>query len=222
MLLRRGVAEGLGTFFLVAIVVGSGIAAQRLSPGNVGLELLENSTATGAGLAALIIVFGPISGAHFNPVVTLLSLVDRSLTWVDGAVHVGAQLVGAVAGAVAANLMFQLPAATLSTHTRSAGALWFAEVVATFGLLLVVISLPYAASKAYAPFAVGGYIAAAYWFTSSTSFANPAVTVGRMFTDTFAGIRPSSAPGFVVAQLVGGVLAIVVGRYLFAREPVTT
>jgi arsenate reductase len=220
LLRRRALAELLGTFFLVAIVVGSGIAAQRLSPGNVGLQLLENSTATGAGLAALIIVFGPVSGAHFNPVVTLLSLVDLSLSSTEAAVHAGAQLAGAVLGAIAANLMFDLPAVTLSTHTRSSGALWFAEVIATFGLLLVIISLPYAASKAYAPFAVGGYIAAAYWFTSSTSFANPAVTLGRMFSDTFAGIRPSSAPAFIAAQIVGGTLAIVVGRFLFAREPV--
>jgi arsenate reductase len=167
-------------------------------------------------------VFGPISGAHFNPVVTLLAVTDRSITRTIAAVHVGAQLVGAIAGAVAANLMFDLRAVTWSTHTRSAGALWFAEVIATFGLLLVIISLPHAASKAYAPFAVGGYIAAAYWFTSSTSFANPAVTIGRMFTDTFAGIRPSSAPAFIAAQLVGGALAIVVGRFLFAPEPVTT
>jgi arsenate reductase len=198
---QRAAAEALGTFFLVAIVVGSGIATGHL---------FENAVATGAGLMALIALFGPVSGAHFNPLVTLS---DRSLARVDAGAYVGAQFVGAVCGAVAANLMFDLPAITWSNHARSSAGMWFAEVIATFGLVLVATRTP----KPLVPFAVGGYITAAYFFTSSTSFANPAVTVGRMFTDTFAGIRPSSAPAFIGAQIVGGVLAVVVGRFVFAE-----
>jgi arsenate reductase len=199
LLLRRGVAEALGTFFLVAIVVGSGIATGHL---------FENAVATGVGLAALIALFAPVSGAHFNPVVTL---AVRSLTARESGTYIGAQVIGAIGGAIAANVMFNLPVVTWSTHTRAAGHLWFAEVIATFGLVLIATRVP----KAYAPFAVGGYITAAYFFTSSTSFANPAVTIARTFTDTFSGIRPSSAPAFIAAQLVGGALAVVVGRYLF-------
>ncbi len=212
-LARRASAEAIGTAFLVAVVVGSGIAAQRLSPGDVGLQLLENSIATGAGLVALILAFGPISGAHFNPVVTIADRVLGGTTSRDAGVYVVAQVMGASAGAIVANLMFDLPAVTWSTHTRSSGAQWLGEIVATSGLLLVILGVVRARRSEVAAFAVGGYIAAAYWFTSSTSFANPAVTVGRMLTDTFAGIRPSSVPMFVVAQLVGGIGAVALITY---------
>ncbi len=212
---RRAVAEGVGTGLLVAVVIGSGIAAERLSD-EVGLQLLENSLATAGGLVALILAFGAVSGAHFNPVVTLVERVSGGLANRDMAAYVVAQLVGACAGAVVANLMFDLDAITLSTHTRSGSAQWLAEVVATFGLVTVILGVARSSRPSAAPFAVAGYIAAAYWFTSSTSFANPAVTVGRTLTDTFAGIRPSSAPGFVAAQVVGGALALALGRYVFA------
>jgi len=212
-LARRASAEGVGAALLVAIVVGSGIAAQRLSPGDVGLQLLENSTATGAGLVALILALGPISGAHFNPVVTLADRLLGGISTRDASVYVGAQIVGACVGAMVANLMFSLPAVTFSTHTRSSGALWLGELVATFGLLAVIFGVVRGGRASVAPYAVGGYIAAAYWFTSSTSFANPAVTVGRTLTDTFAGIRPSSAPMFIVMQVVGAVVAVSLARF---------
>ncbi|MBW8825132.1 MAG: aquaporin [Acidobacteria bacterium] len=218
-LARKAVAELLGTALLVAIVVGSGIAAQRLSPGDVGLQLLENSIATGAGLIALILAFGPVSGAHLNPVVTLADRIFGGVTSAAAAVYVAAQVVGACIGAVVANLMFELPAVTTSTHTRSSGGLWLGEVVATLGLLLVIFGVVRSGKAAAAPFAVGGYIAAAYWFTSSTSFANPAVTVGRTLTDTFAGIKPSSAPGFIAAQLAGAALAVALARFLYPSIP---
>jgi arsenate reductase len=214
-LARKVVAEALGTAFLVAIVVGSGIFAQRLSPGDVGLQLLENSVATGAGLAALILTFGAVSGAHFNPAV---SLADRLLGGISSrelAAYVPAQVVGGCVGAVVANVMFELPAVTVSTHQRSSGALWLSEVVATLGLLLVIFGVVRSGRAAAVPAAVGGYIAAAYWFTSSTSFANPAVTIGRTLTDTFAGIEPSSAPAFVVAQVAAALLAVALIRFLF-------
>jgi arsenate reductase len=214
-LARKATAEALGTALLVAIVVGSGIQAQRLSPGDAGLQLLENSLATGAGLMALILAFGSVSGAHFNPVVTLADRVLHGLRTSTAAVYIAAQVVGACAGAVIANLMFELPAVTASTHTRSSGALWLAEVVATFGLVTVILGVVRSGRTAAAPFAVGGYIAAAYWFTSSTSFANPAVTIGRTLTDTFAGIKPSSAPAFVAAEIVGGALAVALARALY-------
>jgi glycerol uptake facilitator-like aquaporin len=218
-LARRCTAEAVGTAFLVAIVVGSGIFAQRLSPGDTGLQLLENSTATGAGLVALILAFGSVSGAHFNPVVTLADRLLGGLTSRAAGAYVVAQVMGGCIGAVAANLMFSLPAVTLSTHTRSAGGLWLGEVVATFGLLMVILGMVRSGRASAAPFAVGGYIAAAYWFTSSTSFANPAVTIARMLTDTFAGIRPSSAPMFVVAQVAGGLGAVALARFLYPRLP---
>jgi arsenate reductase len=218
-LARKATAEAVGTALLVAVVVGSGIFAQRLSPGDVGLQLLENSIATGAGLIALIVAFGSVSGAHFNPVVTLADRLFGGIATRDAAVYVGAQVAGGCAGAVIANLMFDLPAVTWSTHTRSSGAQWLGEVVATFGLLVVILGVVRAGRLAAAPFAVGGYIAAAYWFTSSTSFANPAVTVARTLTDTFAGIRPSSAPMFVAAQLAGAAAAIAVARFLFPDLP---
>jgi glycerol uptake facilitator-like aquaporin len=216
---RRASAEAVGTALLVAIVVGSGIAAQRLSPGNGGLELLENSTATGAGLVALILALGPISGAHFNPIVTLADRARGRCSNRDAVLYAGAQIGGACVGAIVANLMFGLTAVTLSTHTRASGGLWLGEVVATFGLLVVILGVVREPHPAVGAFAVGGYIAAAYWFTSSTSFANPAVTIGRTLTDTFAGIRPSSAPSFIVAQLAGGIAAIALGRWWYASEP---
>jgi arsenate reductase len=201
-------AEAVGTAFLVAIVVGSGIYAQRLSPGNVGLQLLYNSTATGAGLVALILAFGPISGAHFNPVVTLADRLLGGITTGAAALYVVAQTLGACAGAMVANLMFSLPAVDISTHVRSGSGLWLGEFVATFGLLLVILGVVRAGRASAAAFAVGGYIAAAYWFTSSTSFANPAVTIGRTLTNTFAGIAPRNAPAFIAFQLLGGIVAV--------------
>jgi len=212
-LARRASAEAVGTALLVAIVVGSGIAAQHLSPGDVGLQLLENSTATGAGLVALILAIGPVSGAHLNPVVTLADRLLGGTSTRDAGVYVVAQVVGGCAGAVVANLMFSLSAVSFSTHTRSSGALWLGEVVATFGLLLVILGIGRAGRSSVAAYAVGGYIAAAYWFTSSTSFANPAVTIGRTLTDTFAGIRPSSAPMFVLMQVIGALGAVGLARF---------
>ncbi|MEX1008462.1 MAG: MIP/aquaporin family protein [Acidimicrobiia bacterium] len=213
-LARRATAEAVGTALLVAAVVGSGIYAQRLSPDDIGIELLENSIATGAALVALILALGPVSGAHFNPVVTLADRVLGGIETLEALVYMAAQVVGASVGAMVANLMFELPAVTVSTHTRSSGALWFSEVIATFGLLLVILGVVRAGRAQVAAFAVGGYIAAAYWFTSSTSFANPAVTIGRSLTNTFAGIAPSSVPPFVVAQVAGALLAVALARFL--------
>jgi glycerol uptake facilitator-like aquaporin len=213
-LARKAVAEALGSAFLVAIVVGSGIYAQRLSPHDVGLQLLENSTATGAGLVALILAFGPVSGAHFNPVVTLADRLLGGISAAAASVYVVAQIVGACAGAIVANLMFDLDAVNLSTHTRSSGGVWIGEFVATLGLLLVIFGIVRSGRSAVAPFAVGGYIAAAYWFTSSTSFANPAVTIARMLSNTFAGIRPSSVPAFVAVQVFAALCAVVLVKFL--------
>ncbi len=212
---RRLLAEFLGTALLVAAVVGSGIAAARLSPGNTGLELFENTAATVGALVALILALGPVSGAHFNPVVTLADRVFGGISSRDAAGYVGAQVTGALGGALLANAMFALPTFEASTKARSAGPLWLGEVVATFGLVVVVFGVVRSGRAAVAPFAVGAYIGGAYFFTSSTSFANPAVTVGRTISNTFAGIRPSSAPMFVVMQLLGGVLAVVVVRALY-------
>jgi glycerol uptake facilitator-like aquaporin len=205
---RRYLAEFLGTALLVTAVVGSGVMATRLSPHDVGLQLLENSVATAFALGALILMFGPVSGAHFNPVVSAADwFVGRragtGLTARHLAGYALAQTAGAIAGSVLANLMFALPTVEFSTRHRAAGHLWLGEVVATAGLILLIFALARSGRAAAAPGAVGAYIGAAYWFTSSTSFANPAVTVGRAFTDTFAGIAPSSVPGFVVAQLAG-------------------
>lgn len=216
---RRLTAEAVGTALLVAIVVGSGVAAQRLSPGDVGLQLLENSVATGAGLVALIIAFGPVSGAHFNPVVTLADRLFGGLPTGEAVGYVVAQVVGGCAGAIVANLMFDVDAVTFSSTDRSSSGLWLGEVVATFGLLVVVLGAVRSGRVAVVPFAVGGYIAAAYWFTSSTSFANPAVTVGRTLTDTFAGIAPASVPAFVVAQVAGGIGAVGLARFLHPDLP---
>ena len=220
-LARRATAEFVGTAFLVAIVVGSGIYAQRLSPANIGLQLLENSIATGAGLAALILALGPVSGAHFNPVVTMADRFLGGTTTADAGVYVVVQILGACVGAMVANLMFDLPAIDLSTHTRSGSGLWLGEAVAAFGLLLVILGVVRAGRTSVAAFAVGGYIAAAYWFTSSTSFANPAVTIGRMLSNTFAGIAPSSVPMFVVMQVLGALLAVALGLFLFPGVPAT-
>ena len=214
-LARRALAEFLGTGLLVAAVVGSGIAAARLSPGDVGLELFENAAATAGALVAIILAVGPVSGAHLNPVVTL---ADRFFGGIDNratAAYVGAQLAGGWAGAVVANLMFSRAALELSTKTRSGGGLWLAEAVATFGLLLVVFGVVRSGRPGAAPFAVGAYIGGAYFFTASTSFANPAVTFARMLSDSFAGIRPSSAPAFVAAQVVGAGVSVAVVRFLY-------
>ncbi len=211
---RRAGAELVGTAFLVMAVVGSGIAAARLSPNDVGLQLLENSLVTGAALVALILALQPVS-ASFNPVVTL---VERALGLIDNREAVAltsAQVVGGVFGAVLANLMFDLDAVSFSTQDRSGAGLWLGELVATLGLVVVVFGSLRAGRSETVAFAVGGYIAAAYWFTSSTSFANPAVTVARMLSDTFAGIAPASVPMFVVVQLVGGAAALVLVRILF-------
>jgi len=216
---RRAVAEGVGTGLLVAVVIGSGIAAERRSPDDVGLQLLENSLATAGGLVALILAFGSVSGAHFNPVVTLADRALGGSTTRDLAAYVPAQVVGACAGAVLANLMFDLDPVTFSTHERATGGLWLGEVVATFGLLIVILGVVRSDRADTTPFAVGGYIAAAYWFTSSTSFANPAVTIGRTLSDTFAGIDPASAPAFIVLQVIGGGLAIALARYLHPDRP---
>jgi arsenate reductase len=218
-LARRASAEAVGTALLVAVVVGSGIAAQRLSPDNTGLQLLENALATGAGLVALILAFGSVSGAHFNPVVTLADRILGGTTTGDCSVYVIAQVVGACVGCMAANVMFSLAAINVSTHARSSGALWFSELVATFGLLIVIFGVVRAGRATLAPLAVGAYITAAYWFTSSTSFANPAVTIGRTLSNTFAGIKPSSVPMFVVMQLMGGLLAIVAARFWYPDLP---
>lgn len=214
---RRLLAEGVGTALLVTAVVGSGIMATTLSPNDVGLQLLQNSIATAFALGALILTFGPVSGAHFNPVVSAADwfLGRRTRTGLTAAQlggYVLAQTVGAIIGSVLANLMFDLAAVDISTKHRTGGHLWLGEVVATTGLLLLIFALARSGRAAVAPAAVGAYIGAAYWFTSSTSFANPAVTVGRAFTDTFAGIAPASVPGFIVAQLVG--LAVGIGLLL--------
>ena len=218
---RRVLAELLGTGLLVTVVVGSGIAAQRLSPDDVGLQLLENAAATAVGLYVLILVFGPVSGAHFNPVVSLAdALLGRrsgGLPLLEVPVYAVAQVLGAVGGAVLANAMFDLAAVSLSTTTRTGGHLWLSEVVATTGLLLVVFCLARSGHSTSTPAAVGAYIGGAYFFTSSTSFANPAVTVGRVFSDTFAGIAPGSVPGFVLAQLVGLGLGTALVSVLYPR-----
>ena len=218
-LARKLTAEALGTGLLVAAVIGSGIAAQRLSPDNTGLQLLENSTATAGALVALILAFGSVSGAHFNPVVSLADRFFGGLSNRDTGLYIVAQIVGGCLGAVAANLMFDLDAINISEKARSGGDLWFSEVVATLGLLMVIFGVVRSGRVALAPFAVAGYIAAAYWFTSSTSFANPAVTIARTLSNTFAGIEPSSVPAFVVAQLVGGALAIALAWFLYPGLP---
>jgi arsenate reductase len=213
-LVRRLLAEFLGSAFLTALVIGSGIAAQNLSD-DTGLRLLENAAATAAGLFAIILMFGPVSGGHFNPVVSLVDSYFGGLSRRDAAAYIPVQGVGCIAGAVVANAMFSLAAISISTHHRASPAHLFSEVIATLGLILVIFALARTGRIASAPAAVGAYIGAAYWFTSSTSFANPAIDVGRMFSNTFAGIAPASVPSFICAQLVGGLVAIGAIRTLY-------
>jgi glycerol uptake facilitator-like aquaporin len=212
---RRLAAEFLGSTFLAELVIGSGIAAQRLSPGNTGLELLENAAATAAGLFAIILMFGPISGGHFNPVVSFVDAAFRGVSCRDAAAYLPAQVAGCIVGAVAANLMFALPAVSISGRHRASASHFLAEIIATLGLMLVIFALARSGRGRATPAAVGAYIGAAYFFTSSASFANPAITIGRMFSDTFAGIAPSSAPVYIAAQVVGGLLAIGLVRLLY-------
>lgn len=217
-LARRIVSEGLGTAFLLAIVVGSGIMAERLAGGNVALALLANAVATGAGLIALILMFGTISGAHFNPVVTLSEAWQKNLPATEVMPYIGAQICGAFAGVAAAHIMFGDPVFFASQHVRTGGAQWWSEFVATFGLIAVIIGCS-RSRPSVTPFAVAAYITSAYWFTSSTSFANPAVTLARSASDTFAGIRPGDAPGFIVAQLLGASAATLLFCWLYPPAP---
>jgi glycerol uptake facilitator-like aquaporin len=212
---RRLLAEFLGSAFLAAVVIGSGVAAQELSPGHAGLQLLENAGATAAGLYAIILMFGQVSGAHLNPVVSVVDAALGGISWRTAAAYVPTQVTGCIAGAVLANLMFSKAAVSISTHNRTSAAHFLSEVVATLGLLLVIFSLARSGRSRNAAAAVGVYIGAAYFFTSSTSFANPAITVGRMFSNSFAGIAPSSVPSFVGAQLVGGALSLLIIKVLF-------
>jgi glycerol uptake facilitator-like aquaporin len=212
---RQALAEFLGSAGLVTAIIGSGIAAQRLSPDDVGLQLLENALVTGAALVALILAFGPVSGGHFNPVVTLADRFFGGVTNRQVAVYLPAQLAGGVVGAVVANLMFGLPAVSISTIDRSAGGLWLSEAVATFGLVVLIFALVRAGRAALAPFAVGAYITAAYWWSSSTSFANPMIDLARTLSDTFAGIAPASVPMFLLMQLAGAAAGVAVVAVLY-------
>jgi glycerol uptake facilitator-like aquaporin len=214
-LARRLVAELLGSAFLAALVIGSGIAAQTLSPNDVGLELFENAAATAAGLYTIILMFGPVSGGHFNPVVSLADASFGGIRWRDGLAYIPAQVVGCIIGAVTANGMFSLAAISISAHHRASPAHLLSEAIATAGLLLVIFSLARTKRASTAPAAVGAYIGAAYFFTSSASFANPAISIGRMFSNSFAGIAPASVPGFVASQLIGGACAILAMRVLY-------
>ncbi len=220
-LLRRLAAEWIGTAFLVAAVVGSGIMGERLSGGNVALALLVNTIATATALVALILALGPISGAHFNPVITLAVAWEGAMRWRECPGYVVSQVVGGVSGAIAAHRMFGLPVISISHHVRSEPTQVLSEFVATFGLLAVILGCSRVQSRATA-FAVGSYIAAAYWFTASTSFANPAVTIARSLSDTFSGIRPTDSPGFIGAQLVGGLAAVLIFRWLSPIPHATT
>jgi glycerol uptake facilitator-like aquaporin len=216
---RRLLAELLGSTFLAMVVIGSGIAAQRLSPGAAGLELLENAAATAAGLFAVIQAFGPVSGGHFNPVVSFADAALGGLSWRDAAAYLPAQVAGCAGGAVGANLMFSGAAVSISARQRDSLAHLLSEAIATLGLLLVIFALARSGRSRAAPAAVGAYIGAAYFFTSSTSFANPAITVGRMLSATFAGIAPASVPAFIGAQVTGGALAVIVVRVLYPGVP---
>jgi glycerol uptake facilitator-like aquaporin len=213
---RRLAAEFLGTAFLVAAIVGSGIMGERLSGGNFALALLCNSIATGGALVALILTFRPISGAHLNPIVSWIDGLIGGITWNEVCLYLIAQIGGGIAGAACADLMFALPVVSLSRHVRTGPAQWFSEFVATFGLILVIRTCARFES-AWVPLAVACYIVAAYWFTASTSFANPAVAIARSLSDTFSGIRPSDVPGFIVAQILGGLSASVVFNWLGHR-----
>ena len=216
---QRAFCEWLGTAFLLAAVVGSGIMAQKLAGGNGALALLCNTLPTGAILVVLILVFGPLSGAHFNPAVTLAFALRAGLPWSTAAVYIVAQLLGGIAGVWMAHLMFELPVWQFSITVRTGPGQWLAEAVATFGLLLTVFGCVWRRPDSV-PYAVGLYITAAYWFTASTSFANPAVTVARSLSDTFAGIAPAGVPAFIVAQLAGTLAAVVLSHWLW-REPMT-
>ena len=215
---RRVTAEFLGTLFLVATVVGSGIMGERLAGGNVAIALLANTIATGAALVALILAFGPISGAHLNPVVTLADAMEGGIRWKETPAYIFAQIAGGIGGAIVAHLMFGLPVVSLSQHARSGAAQIFSEFVATFGLLAVIWGCSRLRSNVMA-FAVGAYITAAYWFTASTSFANPAVTIARALSNTFSGIRPADAPGFILAQIGGAIAATLLFRWLIPALP---
>lgn len=218
-LLRRTAAEFFGTLLLLAAVVGSGIMAERLAAGNIALALLANAVATGAALIAILYAFGPISGAHLNPAVTLCEAVQGTLDWVETVAYWSAQTAGAIAGVAVADAMFGVAVFSASTHTRTGPAQWLSEFVATFGLLAVIYGCVHS-RPSIVPVAVGAYITAAYWFTSSTSFANPAVTLARSMTNTFAGIRPVDVAGFVVAQLAGAATAAALFRWLMPAENV--
>jgi len=217
-LARRLVSEGLGTAFLLAVVVGSGIMAERLSGGNVAIALLANSIATGAGLIALIFMFGTISGAHFNPVVTLSEAWQKNMPRSEALPYILVQIIGAYAGVAAVHIMFQDPIFFASEHVRTGIAQWWSEFVATFGLIAVIIACS-RSRPGVTPFTVAAYITAAYWFTSSTSFANPAVTLARAATNTFAGIRPADTPGFIVAQMLGASMATILFCWLYPATP---
>jgi glycerol uptake facilitator-like aquaporin len=216
-LAQRVCAEALGTAFLLAAVVGSGIMAQKLAGGDLALALLGNTLPTGAILAVLILIFGPVSGAHFNPAVSLAFALRGELTWQNAAAYIAVQVVGGIVGVWAAHLMFELPVWQLSLTARTGGAQWFAEFVATFGLLLTIFGCVTHAPQAVA-YAVGLYITAAYWFTASTSFANPAVTIARSLSDTFAGIAPSSVLAFIAAQTCGALSTLLLARWLWPRR----
>lgn len=215
---RRLTAELLGSALLAALVIGSGIAAQSLSPDDVGLQLLENSFATALGLPVLILIFGPVSGAHFNPVVSLVDSASGVRPWRDTLLYIPTQIVGCILGAILANLMFGRAAVSISTTDRITGPHFLAEIVATAGLILIIFSLARSDRATLTPAAVGAYIGAAYFFTSSASFANPAITIGRIFSDTFAGIAPTSVPGFIAAQLIGAALAFLLLKWFYPRR----
>jgi glycerol uptake facilitator-like aquaporin len=215
-LARRLGAEAVGSLLLAATVIGSGIMAERLAGGNVAIALLANTAATVAVLATLIGMLGPVSGAHFNPAVSLVQAIRGQLSLRDGSAYALVQIAGCVLGAVLAHAMFELPLVQASTHVRAGAAQWLSEIVATGGLVLVILSC---SGPAVAAWRVAAWIGAAYWFTASTSFANPAITIGRALSDTFAGIRPADAPGFIVAQIVGALVGLYLGKLLFEREP---
>jgi glycerol uptake facilitator-like aquaporin len=212
---RRLLAELLGSAFLAALVIGSGIAAQQLSPNDIGLQLFENAAATAGGLYAIILIFGPVSGGHFNPVVSFVDAHFGGISWRDAIAYLPAQITGCILGAVTANAMFALSAITISTHHRASPSHLLGEVVATLGLMLVIFALARTRRATITPAAVGAYIGAAYFFTSSASFANPAISIGRMFSNAFAGIAPASVPAYIVAQAVGGAVAVLVLRTIY-------
>jgi arsenate reductase len=212
---RRLLAELLGSAFLATLVIGSGIAAQQLSPNEIGLELFENAAATAGGLYVIILIFGPVSGGHFNPVVSFVDAHFGGISWRDALAYLPAQVAGCILGAITANAMFALSAVSISTHHRASPAHAFAEIIATSGLILIIFALARTKRSTITPAAVGAYIGAAYFFTSSASFANPAISIGRMFSNTFAGIAPASVAAYVVAQALGGAAAVLVLRTLY-------